>query len=279
MGLNLILIIFAAVFPALVVILSVHKRDKYQPEPTKEIAKAFAWGLVSVGFAVIPETIMTATGFVEETPTTFVGAAKLSFLCAALCEECAKLLVLYLFLKKSKYFDEYTDGIVYAVAVGMGFAGLENVMYLFSNLGSWQAVGVARALFSIPGHYIFAVAMGYFYALWHYKHTSLIWALVVPILLHGAYDTIVFSITLDSPYTGLLALALIVFMIYFLVRSSKYIKRHLDRDIVLLQQRREEEERLRQEAAEEAARQAEEAERARIQKETDDFIAQIFDGK
>ena len=68
-------------------------------------------------------------------------------------------------------------------------------------------------------------------------------------------------------------------MIYFLVRSSKYIKRHLDRDIVLLQQRREEEERLRQEAAEEAARQAEEAERARIQKETDDFIAQIFDGK
>ncbi len=265
MGLNLSLIIFSALCPAIVIVWYVYKRDKHQPEPTKEILKAFAWGLLSVFIAVVPEIIMSATGFVKSSPTTFVGAAKLSFLSAALCEESAKLLVLYLFLRKSKFFDEYTDGIVYAVAVGMGFAGLENLVYLFSNLGNWQSVGVARALFSVPGHYIFAVAMGYFYALWHYKHTSLIWALIVPILLHGTYDTIIFSFSVNSSYTGLLVLGLIVFMIYFLVKCSKLITRHLDRDIEVFRRKKEQEE--QQCIFEE--------EQARIQQQNDEFIANL----
>lgn len=58
-------------------------------------------------------------------------AIRLSFFGAAILEESAKLFMLWLLLRKNKYFGERVDGIVYAVCVSLGFAALENVMYLF----------------------------------------------------------------------------------------------------------------------------------------------------
>jgi RsiW-degrading membrane proteinase PrsW (M82 family) len=84
-------------------------------------------------------------------------------------------------LRNNPYFDEHFDGIVYAVCVGMGFAGLENIMYVFQNMDDWMSVSVARAIFSVPGHFFFAVSMGYFYSCVHFHTASTIRIRYIPL--------------------------------------------------------------------------------------------------
>lgn len=141
-----------------------------------------------------------------------------AFLLAAIPEELAKLIMLWLLLRKNPHFDEKFDGIVYAVCIGMGFAGIENVMYLAGGIedGSWIGVGISRALFSIPGHFLFAVLMGYYYSLYYWgidrtlKAKAMI--IVAPVLAHGIFDGILFSMNVDE---GLAVIGLFLFLYFF----------------------------------------------------------------
>ena len=51
------------------------------------------------------------------------------------------------------------SGIVYAVMVSMGFATLENILYVYSY---GYETGVLELLLAVPAHATFAVLMGYF---------------------------------------------------------------------------------------------------------------------
>ena len=141
-----------------------------------------------------------------------------AFVFAAIPEELAKFIMLWLLLRKNPHFDEKFDGIVYAVCIGMGFAGIENVMYLAGGIddGSWIRIGISRALFSIPGHFFFAVLMGYYYSLYHFgidrspKAKAMI--LVAPILAHGLFDGILFCMNVDE---GLALICLFLFLYFF----------------------------------------------------------------
>lgn len=136
--------------------------------------------------------------------------------------------MLWLLLRKNPHFDEKFDGIVYAVCIGMGFAGIENVMYLIDGIedGSWIGIGVSRALFSIPGHFLFAVLMGYYYSLYFWgidrslKAKAMI--LIAPVLAHGIFDGILFSMSMDE---SLATIGLFVFIFFF----SKLKKRGKER--------------------------------------------------
>lgn len=86
---------------------------------------------------------------------------------AALLEEAFKLLTLWVVLRKNPYFDEHFDSIVYAVCVGLGFAAVENIFYVFSE-EERVTVAVSRALLAVPGHYAFAILMGYYYSIYHF---------------------------------------------------------------------------------------------------------------
>ena len=116
-------------------------------------------------------------------------------------------------LKSVPYYDEHFDGIVYAVCVGLGFAVTENIEYLFANIEQWQSVAVSRAIFAVPAHFFFAVAMGYFYSLvsfgkpsWH-NRMRILW---VPVVMHTVYDGLLFMADIGTVLTGLL---LVVFYI------------------------------------------------------------------
>ena len=117
-----------------------------------------------------------------------------AFLIVALAEEGCKLLCLRLFTWKNEEFDCNFDGIVYAVFVSLGFAALENIMYLQSY---GLSIAFQRAILSIPGHMTFSVFMGH-----HYSKArkamiygrpdeakrSLGTALFMAVILHGFYD-------------------------------------------------------------------------------------------
>ena len=86
------------------------------------------------------------------------------------------------------------DGIVYGVFVSLGFAGVENVLYVL-NAGFGTAV--VRAIFSIPGHAMFGVVMGFYlsrakwaekYGQRHRMRADLRRSFFVPAVLHGLYD-------------------------------------------------------------------------------------------
>ena len=205
------LVIFAAIAPVVVLLWQILKRDSANPEPPKMLMKAFFYGMVStvVTFIFLPVTEMIGDiTMLDDNPLAL--AFKQAFFSAALPEEGAKL------LRNNPYFDERFDGIVYAVCVGMGFAAVENVLYLFNNYDSWLSVGIARALFAVPGHFFDAVIMGYYYSHYHFgtRRNPATKALILaaPVVAHGIYDGILFSYSIDD---GVAVVALILFLIFF----------------------------------------------------------------
>ena len=219
------LIIFAAaLLPALVLMWYVYNKDT-QPEPTRLIVKGFFYGGIATFVSTLISGPLMAMGFFTNEPQSFADCLSISFFGAAIPEECAKLLMLWLLLRNNPEFDERFDGIVYAASVGLGFASFENVMYVLSAGMDWFPVSVSRALLAVPGHFAFAVMMGYYYSVDHFygsyapKGTKSK-ILLVPILLHGIYDTIAFASGLGSAISGILSLALL----YFCFRLFKHTR-------------------------------------------------------
>lgn len=210
--------ILASVAPAVVLAIIMIRKDK-RPEPIGWLLAAVGLGVL-VGLAVL---ILGYLGLPNIPIDTFMGAFLSSFIDAAIPEECLKFAALYFLLKQCKHFDEMFDGIVYAVCIGMGFAGLENILYLFGAEDEWVFVGISRALMSVPMHYFFAIIMGTFFSLgWFDKKNRKVYmsaALVLPIIVHGVYDTLCFSMGLDENFSFYI---LIAFLLGF-----KYIRRYV----------------------------------------------------
>lgn len=236
---NHALLILAALAPIAVLLYYIYKRDKFQKEPVKELLKAFGMGILSVPVSFMISTPLEFAGFYTLETYTFLDAVRVSFFGAAIPEEIAKFLMFWLFVRKSRCFDENVDGIVYASVVSLGFAAVENTLYLVSNYESWIAVGISRALFSVPGHFFFGVLMGYYYALFRFYPAAgrkiKFLVLGAPILAHGLFDTVLFSIEVLPSLSAVLMIAFIILCNNLRKRSSRSIAEHLERDREKLQ--------------------------------------------
>ena len=160
-------------------------------------------------------------------PQTIFGTTVEAFLCAAIPEECFKLLALWLILRHNPFYDEHYDGIVYAVSVGLGFAGIENLLYLFGYYSeNWVSVAFVRSLMAVPGHYAFAVIMGYYYSVYHFVNRSPQVAaciIGIPILAHGVYDALLLTSQVDLA----LGSTCVIIVIFLLVKLHKYVQRRV----------------------------------------------------
>lgn len=197
-----------------------------QKEPTSWLVKAVLAGVAICFPAAFIETGMDAVLFGGEgNPTTLFGTTIQAFFVAAVPEEGLKLLALWLVVRKNPYFDEHFDGIVYAVCVGLGFAAIENVFYVF-NEENWVSVAITRSLLAVPGHYAFAVLMGYYYSIYHFiDHSPKTAACVflVPVAAHGVYDALAMSGAVAPTVGGICFFILI----YFCVKIHKVAKTKL----------------------------------------------------
>lgn len=200
---NLLLLALAPVF---ILLAYIWLRDKYEKEPWQMLLKALVLGGLSViPILLVERSLMSLIGLFGGYMKVFWNA----FIVAACTEEFFKFLFLYGLIWKSPEFNEKFDGIVYAVFVSLGFAAVENIMYV-TRYG--QDVGLTRALTAVPAHFLFGVSMGYFVGLARFvasKRTMMMRnALLVPILLHGSYDFILMS---QEPW---LLLAFVPFVIW-----------------------------------------------------------------
>ena len=230
---NGIIVIICAILPAVALVLYIYLKDKYQREPLGQIMKGMLYGVISALMAILVASGLSMIGLVPAEINSVNTAFGTAFFGAAIPEEMAKLLMLWLLLRHNKYYDEYVDGIVYAVCVGMGFAGFENILYLISA-DDWHSVAVSRAIFSVPGHYMFAVTMGYFYSMVHYgiHRKRNMWALFIfPVLFHGVFDALLMSGQVMSEWAA--EMTIIAFLAFFVLvqkRVRKAIERQLVRD-------------------------------------------------
>lgn len=224
-------LLIASILPVIILIYVVYRKDK-EKEPLSLLLKCLFAGVLSVFlslFMSIPLSVIE--GFFS---SGLLSSFYQAFFEAAIPEEIAKFVMLYLFVWKRKEFNHYYDGIVYAVFVSLGFALLENILYVFEHgLG----VAVVRAFLSVPGHGLFGVIMGYYFSLARF-HTGkeqkqfLIKAIAMPVMFHGAFDFLLFYMSsANNVVLMLLLFALFVYLIIYIWKKGiKRIKEHLQKD-------------------------------------------------
>ena len=222
--------LFVGILPAIMLVCFIYWKDRYVHEPWKWVLKAFFFGVLSSIPAIIIELLLPD---VEE--DSFLHSAYSAFIVASMSEEAMKMLFFWLLVRKNPYFDERMDGIVYCAAVGLGFAGLENMGYMLSNLDQLASVAIMRAFVSVPGHFFFAVFMGYYYSLAVYgpkekKKLMLVAAFVVPFILHGLFDFALMSFDLGEVTACVMFVLFVVLFIFMWRHSVKKMNKLLEDD-------------------------------------------------
>ncbi|MBP3853894.1 MAG: PrsW family intramembrane metalloprotease, partial [Erysipelotrichaceae bacterium] len=155
------LTILAAVIPAVFLLYKVYQYDRTEKEPTSLIVSLVMLGVLSTFCAIATEQFgigLLSNIFAQD---SILFRFFMFFFVVGLSEEGFK----FLFLKRRTWndpnFDTTYDGIIYAVAVSLGFALFENIMYV-GRFG--LEVAAVRAVTAIPGHACFSVFMGVWYA-------------------------------------------------------------------------------------------------------------------
>ncbi|MBO8453238.1 MAG: PrsW family intramembrane metalloprotease [Bacteroidetes bacterium] len=225
-----------ALIPVVLLLFYILRKDRRAPEPARQLVKGFLFGILSLPLSFCMSAPFGYFGLYVDEPVTVWGSVMTAFWGAAIPEEIAKLIMLWLLLRKNRHFDEKLDGIVYAVCVSLGFAAGENLLYLFYNYDNFLTVGIMRALFAIPAHFSFGVLMGYYYSLVKFYPKSpaknKVMVILAPILAHGIYDSILFALDVTYPAVALLLLAVFLafcFLMWHYVTSR--IREHMARDI------------------------------------------------
>ncbi len=229
--------LLAAIVPALVILWYFHSRDAF-PEPAGLLWATFGLGVLSLIPAVLAALALPLVYPLPENP--WFQAFYLAFGQAAIPEEIAKFAVLFFFCFRHSEFDEPMDGLVYGAAVLLGFAALENILYVSDGgLG----VALVRAFTSVPTHALLGALMGYFLALSRFEpdrqRLFFTLALVVPMVLHGLYNyplflaALVVSVQFEDLFLGLPVLVVIA-EYQVAVQLLKRVRKDQDDSVVLV---------------------------------------------
>lgn len=179
------LLLAVALLPPLASAVWFYRRDRYR-EPLGAVVGAFLSGLLVVALALYLARHVLALHVHFHEP--WFQAGYLAFALAAVPEELAKFVFLRVAIR-SRHCDEPMDGMVYGAMVSLGFAAVENVLYVQQG---GIVTGAMRAVTAVPMHASCGALMGL--ALVRAKlrrggvGAGLLPALAVPILLHGFYD-------------------------------------------------------------------------------------------
>ena len=220
-------LIVLALAPVAIILIYVYVRDKYDKEPIGLLLKTlFAGAFITIPILFVESVLSYLGGSFQG----LLEAAYTAFVVASFSEELFKYLVILIFIRKSPHFNERFDGIVYAVFVSLGFAAVENILYVMDG---GLKVGLLRALTAVPAHALFGVAMGFYFGKYLFikKPKYLYQALWIPILLHGIYDFILMS----KQYV--LLILFIPFLIYLWVNGFRKMKYLSDRSIFRTQKK------------------------------------------
>ena len=218
------LLVFLACVPSVILLIFIYKIDSFNKEPIGLLIGLFFMGMLSV----IPTLILELTLMNLNFFGGLLGLVIEAFIVIALVEEYFKRLAVKITAYKSPEYDERLDGIVYCVVASLGFATVENIMYVVQFSATNPYIWLTRAILSVPAHMLFGITMGYYLSMSKFcsnpklskKYFRL--ALWVPVLFHGLYDVVALSGFVFS-IVGLIAI-MVFLWIYNIKRLSIYRK-------------------------------------------------------
>ena len=185
-------LITIALAPVVVIIVYIYIKDKYDKEPIRLLAMSFLLGAtISVITTLLLGRFMDVLFPMTNQLSIWQNFIK-AFVVVGLVEEFSKYMVVKWYAQPKKEFNEPFDGIVYAVMVSMGFAALENVLYVFQY---GLETGLVRAFTAVPAHATFAVLMGFFMGRAKFSKQPIrynLLGLLLATIFHGAYDFFLF---------------------------------------------------------------------------------------
>ncbi len=195
-----------ALGPAAAILWWVYTRDRHDPEPQSLVAATVGLVALWVISAFMIELLGSAAGILPDVPegetlplaVAFVAAFYVGFV-----EEIGKLVAILILPYRRAVFDQRMDGIVYGVAASLGFAAVENVLYvlmsLVNNPLAAYLTGVARAVTAVPGHAVYGILMGAWVGLAKVnparRHELILTGFMVAVLAHTLYDAVLFTRT------------------------------------------------------------------------------------
>ncbi|MFC2114272.1 PrsW family glutamic-type intramembrane protease [Bacteroidota bacterium] len=200
-------LLIVAIAPVLIIAFYIYFRDKYEKEPIGMLLKSLIGGVLLVIPVLYVGRFLSPFG---ENLEGLLNAGFHAFIIAGFLEEGFKYLVVFFLIWRNRNFNEKFDGIVYAVFVSLGFALVENILYVFSY---GMSTGLLRAITAVPFHAVDGVIMGFYFGLARFdrkgRYGNLLLAFAVPFLFHGLYD---FLIMADNTWFILLWIPLIAYL-------------------------------------------------------------------
>lgn len=188
-------LIIIAIIPAIIGLLSIYLTDRVDKEPAKLLFLTYMLGAIVVIPTIVVEEILVRFNIF----TGIYGALFNAYIVAGLTEEYFKRLVVLKLPFRTSYFNEKLDGIIYGVFAALGFATVENIIYVAFRYTNNPFIGLYRGIFSVPAHGIFGITMGYYLSLskfntdgdWQKKYLNK--SLIMPVILHGTFDFILMA--------------------------------------------------------------------------------------
>ena len=189
--------ILLGVIPGLYWLWFFYRRDK-NPEPLGLFFKVYVLGALMI----FPTLVIMS-------PTTGLGIYRLTII-TPIVEETLKFMVVLIVVYRHREFDEPMDGLVYAAASALGFATLENVMYMFRMHPEGMEIPMdalilpdavkdtawIRALATVPAHVLFGAFWGYALSVARFSGTRrpgtvIALGLLFSYIHHGLFNLIV----------------------------------------------------------------------------------------
>ena len=198
-----------SIIPALALVVYVWRTDITTAEPISLLAATFALGVLFAGFAAIINGVGSVLQVVP-----LVGTVWFYYFVVGPVEETVKWLAVRIYAYRSPRFNAVIDGAVYGAVAGLGFATIENALYITDAvnspiigniLGAGGGITPARALAG-PGHVIYSAYAGYYLGLAKFNPDRagpiVVKGLLIAALIHATYNTLTVVPALASVILG-----------------------------------------------------------------------------
>ena len=238
-----------ALAPGFVIILFILWRDQHDREPVKLLFISFLLGILAAPVAIGIDWVVSklfAAQFVYNSAFYMLFKA---FILAGLVEEFSKFIMVRGYAYRKAAFNEPLDGIVYSVMVAVGFASIENVLYVYGSPNGF-ATGLMRMFTAVPGHAMWGLIMGYYIGLAKFKPGQglqlILTGYILAVVFHGGYDALLFITESNEfsnwQYNALFAVGAFGSLLVSLRVSHKALKKHrqLSRQLFVVDKRAEE---------------------------------------
>lgn len=217
-------LVIIAIIPTIAIAIALYMRDKYDREPINLLLKIFVLGALSAfPTAMVERFLMSVNIFGGILSIIFT-----SFIIAGLTEEYFKRYVVLRFAYFSPHFNEKLDGLIYCSFSALGFATVENILYVVFRFSANPYVGIYRGIISVPAHVLFGITMGYYLSLAKFcnnenlKRLYIQKSLLIPAFLHGIFDFILMA------RINLLMYFFIPYVIYLWIVNLKTLNNYVE---------------------------------------------------